>query len=306
MSVSSQMWEKKRHQINLKIVLLAVVGLLGLLWGANQLYQKKTRFGLIAKFSSPTFVPTREWEFPSLNEEEQKQVDAILSQKFTYLARGSQAFAFLSEDGKYVLKCFKQHKWHPKHILGYIPVSFNPYFRDYLVRQKKQHAVLSSCKEALMHVKEDTGVIFAHLNPYPLSVKEMTLVDKRGKSWTLDLSKSCFLLQKKADLFYPHIQQLMEKGDVAGAKYAISSVLNLLDRFFEMGVFENNAILRKNFGFIDNEAMQFDIGKFKFDPSKKLNKKNEILVVTERFHSWIEKNYPELLNYFDDKLAEIK
>ena len=284
-------------------IIFFVLGCCALVWGANEVYQKKNRFGLLAKFSSPTFSPCGEWEFDPLPLEEQRVVDAILSQKFTYLARGSQAFAFVSEDGQYVLKLFKQHKWQPSHILGYIPLPFNPYYKKYLVRQGKQQAVLSSCKAALLHVKEDTGVLFAHLNPTPLNVPAMNLIDKHGKSWTLDLGKSCFLLQKKADLFYPHIQALMAKGDVEGAKYAITSILKLLDRFIDLGVFENNAILRKNFGYINNEAMQFDIGKFKFDASRKPDK-SEIRVISKNFHKWIGKNYPELLMHFDEKLGE--
>jgi hypothetical protein len=271
------------------------------LWGANQLYQKSTRFGLLAKFSSPTFASSEKWELPQLNSEEQSEVDRILSQKFTYLARGSQAFAFISEDGKYVLKLFKQHKWHPRNIFGYLPLPFNPYYKDYLVRQGKQHAVLSSCRLALLHVKKDTGVLYAHLNPTKLNIPPMSLVDKHGKSWTLDLSKSCFLLQKRAELFYPHVEGLMREGDVNGAKYAITSTLKLLDRFISMGVFENNAILRKNFGFIDGEAVQFDIGKFKFDASRKPDKQ-EIRVIAKNFHRWIGKNYPELLEHFDKQL----
>lgn len=284
-------------------IIFFILGFCALVWGANELYQKKNRFGLLAKFSSPTFSPSAEWEFPPLALEEQKIVDAVLSQKFTYLARGSQAFAFVSEDNQYVLKLFKQHKWHPGHILGYIPLPFNPYYKKYLARQGKQQAVLSSCKAALLHVKEDTGVLYAHLNPTPLRVAKVNLIDKHGKSWVLDLGKSCFLVQKKADLFYPHIQSLMAKDDVEGAKYAITSILKLLDRFIDLGVFENNAILRKNFGFINNEAMQFDIGKFKFDPSRKPDK-SEIRVISKNFHKWIGKNYPELLFHFDEKLDE--
>lgn len=283
-------------------ILICLFAIFAALWGANQLYQKKTRLGLHAKFSCPTFVPSSDWELPSLRPEEQSEVDQILSQKFTYLARGSQAFAFVSEDGKYVLKLFKQHKWHPSNILGYLPLPFNPYYKDYLVRQGKQNAVLSSCKLALLNVKEDTGVLYAHLNPTKLNVPPVDLVDKHGKSWTLDLSKSCFLLQKRAELFYPHVERLMEEGDVDGAKYAITSTLKLLDRFISMGVFENNAILRKNFGFIDNEAVQFDIGKFKFDASREPDRR-EIRIVAKNFYRWIGKNYPELLEHFDHQLT---
>ncbi len=284
-------------------IFLAFFGVCALLWGANELYQKKTRFGLLAKFSAPTFSPSEEWEIPPLSSEEQKEVDAILSQKFTYLARGSQAFAFISEDGKYVLKLFKQHKWHPKNVLGYVPLPFNPFYKDYLVRKQKQHGVLSSCKTALLHVKEDTGVLYAHLNPTPVHSAPMTLVDKHGKAWTLNLSKSCFLLQKRADLFYPHVEALMGKGDLEGAKEAITSTLKLLDRFIDLGVFENNAILRKNFGFINNRAIQFDIGKFKFDAGRKRDKK-EIRVAAKNFRRWVGKNYPELNSHFDEKLEE--
>jgi len=278
---------------------------LGLLfWGGHELYQKKTRFGLLAKFASPTFSPSPEWELPPLLPEEQVQVDEILSQKFTYFARGSQAFAFISEDNKYILKLFKQHKWHPKNLLGYFPLSFNPYHKDYLQRQKKQDGVLSSCKAALVHAKEDTGVLFAHLNPTSDTLKAITLIDKHGKAWELDLNKSCFLLQRKADLFYPHFKALMEKGDEEGAKQAITATLELLARFIDTGVFENNAILRKNFGFLDERPIQFDIGKFKCDPFRQ-GDRQDIRIVTERFYCWTEKNYPTLIPHFDAKLSEI-
>ncbi len=282
------------------IALLLAIGLL--YWSADQVYQKRTHFGLEAKFASPTFSPAPEWELPPLTNEQQQTVDQILKQKFTFLARGSQAFAFISEDNKYVLKLFKQHKWKPSHLLGYIPLSFNPYYKDYLHKQKKQDNVLDSCKTALTHVKEDTGVLYAHLNPTPVNVPPITLVDKHGTSWTIDLSKSCFLLQKKADLFYEHIRDLMSQSLVDDAKYAITSTIKLIDRFIDLGVYENNAILRKNFGFIGNEAMQFDIGKFKFNASQKLGKE-EIRILTKNFRRWIGKNYPELCEHFDSTLA---
>ncbi len=274
------------------------------LWGANELYQKKNRSGLQTKFASPTFSSSSEWELPPLSPEKQEEVYQILSQPFTFFARGSQAVAFISEDKQYIVKLFKQHKWRPKHILGHVPLPFNPYYKDFKKNQEKQWAVLRSCRTALTHVKEDTGVLYAHLNPTPFPLSTKTFIDKKGKKWQLDLSKSCFLLQKKADLFYPHIEALMDRGDIEAAKYAISSTLDLLRRFMDMGVFENNAILRKNFGFIDNRAMQFDIGKFQFDEHHKGNPK-EIRSVTERFHVWVERNYPELLPHFDQKLMEV-
>ena len=147
--------------------LFILAGLALLFWGSNEIYQKKTRFGLLAKFASPTFSPNPEWEFPQPSAEEQEQIDAILSQKFTYLARGSQAFAFVSEDGRYVLKLFKQHKWHPKNPLGYIPLAINPYHLDYLKRHQKQRALLESCKTALTYVKQKNRIYICPLKSHP-------------------------------------------------------------------------------------------------------------------------------------------
>lgn len=283
-------------------ILTLTLGIAVLFWASHKIYDRKTQFGLEAKFSCPTFSSSAEWEMPPLGNEEQQLVDAILCQKFTFLARGSQAFAFISEDKQYVLKLFKQHKWRPGNILGYIPLPFNPYYKSYLSKQQKQYDVLHSCKTALTHVKEDTGVLYAHLNPTPVLTPPVTLIDKHGKSWTIDLSNSCFLLQKKADLFYEHIQDLMSQSLIEDAKYAITSTIKLIDRFIDLGVYENNAILRKNFGFINNEAMQFDIGKFKFDNTEKHVDKREIRILTKNFRRWIGTHYPELEEHFDTTL----
>ena len=65
-----------------------------------------------------------------------------------------------------------------------------------------------------------------------------------------------------------------------------------------------NVILRKNFGFIDNTPVQFDIGKFKFDPQKKCDK-NEIRILVKGFYRWIGNNYPELIPVFDETLDNV-
>src|SRR3989338_6008758 len=48
-------------------------------------------------------------------------IQAILSQKFSFLGKGHQAFAFVSEDGEYVLKLFKPHYPH----IEFCNTSFN-------------------------------------------------------------------------------------------------------------------------------------------------------------------------------------
>src|SRR3954464_15045331 len=62
---------------------------------------------ITTSYSSP------EWEIPSTLIDDPQLIDQILSQKFTYFNKGSQAYVYISEDKKYILKFLKQNKLHP-------------------------------------------------------------------------------------------------------------------------------------------------------------------------------------------------
>src|SRR3989304_3794415 len=47
------------------------------------------------------------WHFPAPSEEERIELKKTLSQPFTFLSKGNECYAFVSEDGQYVLKFFK-------------------------------------------------------------------------------------------------------------------------------------------------------------------------------------------------------
>ena len=47
------------------------------------------------------------WKVPALTAEEHQQLGRILDQKFTYIGKGAQCYAFASADQQYVLKFFK-------------------------------------------------------------------------------------------------------------------------------------------------------------------------------------------------------
>src|SRR3989304_2311781 len=69
---------------------------------------KTDKFRLSRIFSNLKFNP--KWETAPLSLEKKAKIKQILSQKFTYLASGGQCFAFVSEDGNYILKFFKHHR----------------------------------------------------------------------------------------------------------------------------------------------------------------------------------------------------
>ncbi len=261
--------------------------------------------------SSPGEISTSysspEWEIPSSLIDDPKLIDQILNQKFTYFNKGSQAYVYLSEDKKYVLKFLKQNKLHPNTWLARIPFSFNPHYQRSLFLKKKLASTFQAIKTAFTDFKEETGLLYVHLNRSNNLKKTITIFDRKGKLHLVDLDKTSFLIQKKANLIYIRITELMAQGDIEGAKGIITSVFSLIDHLGRRGVVDNDPILRKNFGLIDDRAVQIDIGRMRIDPvrAENLTYKSEVASITTSFKKWIEKNHPDLLAHFEANLERV-
>ncbi len=269
-------------------------------------HHESSRFTLSKILSSQGSSP--EWEIAKLSLEEQKKLEQILNQKFTYYNKGSQSYVFISEDKKFILKFLKQEKLRPKSWLAYIPLSFNPYHREYLFKKEKCRATFSACKTAFEELKKESGLIYVHLNHARDLNKKITILDKNGGQHIVDIDKTCFYVQKRAQLIYSRISELMHGNDIEGARRIVSSVFSLIDFLGKKGVFDNDPILRKNFGLIDDIAVQIDIGKLRIDPvrQKTLAYKQEVGSITHSFKTWVEKNYPVLSEHFENCLKEVQ
>ena len=269
-------------------------------------HHHSSHFSLDKITSSQRYSP--EWEIPQLPSEELKNLDHILSQTFSYYSKGSQSYVFISEDKKYILKFLKQQKLRTNSWLAYIPFSFNPYYQEYQFKQKKCAATFSACKTAYLELKNETGLIYVHLNNSRDLNKKVTFLDKDSERHVVDVDKTSFYVQKRAHLIYSRISELMHHKDVEGAKKVITSVFALIDFLGKKGVVDNDPILRKNFGLIDDIAVQIDIGKLRIDPIRQetLAYKQEVGNITNSFRIWLEKNYPELTEHFEFSLKEIQ
>jgi len=269
-------------------------------------HHKSSHFTLSKIISSQKYSP--EWEIPALPIEEKKDLDQILNQKFTYYSKGSQSYVFISEDKKFILKFLKQGKLHHKSWLAYIPLSFNPYHREYLFKKEKCRATFTACKTAFQELKKESGLIYVHLNKTRDLNKKITILDKNGQQHIVDIDKTCFYVQKHAQLIYSRISELMHSNDIENAKRIIFSVFSLIDFLGKKGVCDNDPILRKNFGLIEDIAVQIDIGKLRIDPLREqtLAYKEEVGSITNSFKIWIEKNYPVLSEYFETCLKEVQ
>ncbi|MBS0653175.1 MAG: hypothetical protein JSR39_06540 [Verrucomicrobia bacterium] len=267
-------------------------------------HHKSSRFSpghITTSYSSP------EWEIPSDLVDDPKLIDHILSQKFTYFNKGSQAYVYISEDKKYILKFLKQNKLHPNTWLAYLPFSFNPHYQQSFILKKKLLSTFRAIKTAFSDFKHETGLLYVHLNRTDNLNKKVTIFDRKGNVHVVDLDQTSFLIQKKANLIYVRITELMSQGETEQAKQIITSVFSLIDQLGKRGVVDNDPILRKNFGLIDDKAVQIDIGRMRIDPLRiqTMQYKYEVASITKSFKTWIEKNYPELEEHFESNLKEV-
>ncbi len=96
-----------------------------------------------------------------LEEEQKTKILNILDQEFTYKAKGHHVYAFISQDGKYILKLFRYHKFKP----AFWWKLFSNKWREKKMNMKKERLQFleTSHKIAFQHLKEETQVFYIHL-----------------------------------------------------------------------------------------------------------------------------------------------
>ena len=256
-------------------------------------------------YSNLSYDPALEPASPSV--EDKQEIENALSQKFYYLGTGRQAYAFVSEDGKYVLKFFRR-----------LPLPFNSRFSQIFTekfkeqinqyRYKKISGELKSCKIAYDTLKEESALTWIHLNKTPVSPSQVTLVDLLGIEHKTHLDNKEFILQKKAQLFYPYLDKKIKEGDIEGAKQAIHSMVQLIVERCKLGIRDEDPALHRNMGFIEGKAVFIDIARLKMDKKNKdpayLDKK--IPKILKGFKGWLSQNHPEFLSTLDEELNSLE
>lgn len=220
--------------------------------------------------------PHREWSVPSSDDFE--KIREIFAGRFKFLGLGAQSFAFESEDGKHVLKFFKMRR-------------FTPSLADLLCphvaarRLRNLRWVFNGYKIAYDNFKKDTGLIFIHLAKTDYLKQKVIVIDDKGKEHTIDLDKTEFILQEKAELLFERISRLYKAGDQEGAQKSIAAVLELVKRRVDQGFADRDKAVSNNYGFVGDRAIQLDVGRL-----YKGVKEGQLEHVQRRIERWHEEN----------------
>lgn len=238
-----------------------------------------------------------EWEVPVSTQE--NEVLSLIDQPFHYLAKGAQSYVFVSEDGQTVVKFFRLYHLLPPlwiKMLHFPPKMQLFKLRKMLAKREELEKDFDSYLLAYQQMREETGLLYVHLNKTSHLKQKITLYDRLNIAHTLDLDQMEFLVQKKAELVYPRIDVIAQKEGLESAKSAITNLVRLLNLRCQRGIFDKDPDLNTNFGFIDKTPVQIDIGRFQPDEREQSSaaQREEILRITDHFRQWLDQKYPPL------------
>lgn len=249
------------------------------------------------------------WEVPPLPEKERRHIDALLDQPFTYLASGGWCYAFLGEDQKTVLKFFKHEHLFLRAILRDFSFSSllmesspwpedTPYFQEFN---------FNSCTLLYKEAKERTGLLYLHLNKTKNQHKPVVLIDNIGVRHTIDLDSTEFVVQKRAELLFEHIDRLSRENKIEEAKKSLDDMIDCLLTLFKRGMRDLDLSLHHNFGYTEDGAITLDLSSFDKDESlmQPGNYRKELIVKTRWLSRFLNKSHPDLYAYFENRLSEI-
>lgn len=301
---------------------------LGLFVGLQQLLELKTRGFCLQKIQTDDLPFQQRWESAPLTFQQEGEIEALLSQSYTLIGAGSECFAFVSADGTTVIKFFKLDHARPvyfqkglfledhsslagslsDHPLTKIslPSPIDQWMKRFLgIREFRIQRTFSSIKLAYDELKEETGLLYLHLNPTTHFHKTLTLYDSSGIRHEIDLDTARFFLQKKAIPLESHLAALRSQGADQLAKNSIDSLIQMILSRCKKG-YGDRDILNRNLGFIGTEAIEIDSGSFLKNPRMKEPwvYKQEIFYATLELKSWLKKNYPEMVGYLEQKVSE--
>ena len=209
---------------------------------------------------------------------------------YRYLGKGGQSYVFISEDGCYVLKLLRSSRLNTLQFFHQmVPLA---YLKKEIQKQEALiQTTLRSYALALSQLKEETGLVAAHLDVQHSSQSSLKIIDKVGIAHIIDPNRYPFVIQKRAVLVKEKVGQLITSQNPQAARQIFKSLFSLLQVRLNKGIEDHDPNLAKNFGFCGDQPIQIDTGRFDRCQAPTLDK---IAKSKEDLQHWINLYYPEL------------
>jgi len=275
----------------------------------KQFCEKQTDGFALHKIASST-APLAAYSPSKEAPEDLDKIKHILSQPYSYLASGNQCFVFSSQDDQYVIKFFNHSRMRSIDWLGKIPLpSFLSSLQQKYTADKtaKMQRHMSSYHMAFTHFARDAGLCFFHLHGDDTLKQTVTLFDKIGCKHQIDIGEFDFIIQKKAENFFPTLQKLIDEKKIDTIKSNIQQTIDFFHRRSLLGIYDKDAVLDKNFGFFHDRLMLIDVGSLRLD-HKRMERKyffEDIKTAVEPLRAWLETQDASLSSYLDEEMKKL-
>lgn len=212
-----------------------------------------------------------EWDVPL-----DPRVLAILDQPYHYIDKGSQSYVFESRDGNYVVKFFRfDHPADPLKVL----------------------TLFNACHIAYNQLREETGLVYIHLNLSQATLPILHCKDPIGRKYQFPLDHYRFAIQKKAKPFRITLEEA--NCDPALMQKRIDQFMDLLLSRTSKGIYNTDPTLSRNFGFLEDRAIEIDFGNYR--PVSEHDQISEVRRYTARLRRWLSTEAPEWVDYLDQQ-----
>jgi hypothetical protein len=244
-------------------------------------------------------------------EESMANIQTVLKQKFTFLGKGHQAFAFVSEDGNYVLKLFKPHYPHIETLgmsLNFTYIPFAKALYRLFAKEKYQTRIeedLTSYVNALHKFKKESCLEYIHLAHTDHLHTQMQIFDKNGIIRKLDADSTCFLLQRKVTPLEDTLKKLLSENNIEQARLVTQKLIDLLSLRFSLGFYKPTHKFHANFGCVGLEPVQLDVGRLLSKEDLHLENspwKPDMAISLKKLYIWMEGHVPALIPHVTDLL----
>jgi len=222
---------------------------------------------------------------------------SALNQPFHYFNFGNQCFAFVSEDGKYILKLFKYVHHTPPLWTSKIPLlnRFKPFRQSRIDKTAwKRDRDFQGYQIAFDHLRTETGLLDLHLHPTN-SYPTITLSDPLNIVHTLDLNNAPFILQKRVTPAYQQFLTWIQNKEIDKLQQGISDLISLCALRISKNIFDDDVNFYSNCGFDDDKPIIIDPGHFVLSSSETSDLPNLLVVLKD----WFSENYPPMVSHVE-------
>ncbi len=233
-----------------------------------------------------------------LSKEEASALKPLLNQSFYFLEKGLQCYVFISEDQKYVLKLFRWKELETRGFSRFLPSSWTK--KSALQKKQKKHLDFTSYQIAWDQLREETGLIFLHLEKTQGIDLSLRLYDPILVRHIVPADDVEFILQKKVEPFLPFFEE--NQKHVESLYPFFTQLAQLLRSRVQKGITDSDVSLQYNMGIWGGRPVLFDIGNLTKTETSTSSLREKLAYEARLILGWLNEKDATLAHFFQEQL----